>query len=277
MCLAALAWNVHPLWRAVVVANRDEFHARPAAALGAWPGLGAGAGAGQILAGRDLQAGGTWFGLAQDRRFGLITNFREPAAPRPCAPTRGRLIPEYLQSARPAGQFLESIIGDTTTYAGFNLLLADAETLWYASNRAEPFARPLAAGVHALSNHVLDTPWPKLQRLRHALESWVAAAAKDTAFLWDALADRQRAAHDELPVTGLTLEWEHLLSSPFVHHPEYGTRCSSILLVGHDGRVHFEERSFDAAGEQSHAARYTLPAKGWLESAAVASRKSPPA
>jgi len=275
VCLAALAWNVHPLWRAVVVANRDEFHARPAAALGAWPE--AETGAAPILAGRDLQAGGAWFGLAQDRRFGLITNFREPAVPRLSAPTRGRLIPEYLQTARPAGQFLESIIDDTTTYAGFNLLLADAETLWYASNRAEPFARPLAAGVHALSNHVLDTPWPKLQRLRRALESWVAAAAKDTAPLWNALADRQRAAHEELPATGLTPEWEHLLSSPFVHHPEYGTRCSSILLIGHDGRVHFEERSFDAAGEQAHAARYTLPAEGWLESAAVAFRKSPPA
>lgn len=271
MCLAALAWNVHPLWRAVVVANRDEFHARPAATLGAW------ADAAQVLAGRDLQAGGTWFGLARDRRFGLITNFREPARRRPRAPTRGRLIVDYLQTSRPAESFLESIADESTGYAGFNLLLADSETLWYASNRAEPFARPLAAGIHALSNHVLDTPWPKLQRLRQTLEAWVAAREDDTRPLWDALADRQLAQHHDLPSTGLTLEWEHRLSSPFVHHPEYGTRCSSILRIGHDGSVHFEERSFDAAGQLAHTAQYTLPAQGWVESTEVAPRMFPSA
>lgn len=271
MCLAALAWNMHPLWRAVVVANRDEFHARPAAALGTWPE------ATQILAGRDLQAGGTWFGLSRDRRFGLITNFRERARASPNAPTRGRLIAEYLRTPWSAGTFVESFVDEMPVYAGFNLLLADAETLWYASNRAEPVTRPLAAGIHALSNHVLDTPWPKLQRLRRALEQWVAAAAQDTAPLWDALADRQLAAQRELPDTGLTPEWEHVLSAPFVRHPQYGTRCSSILLLGHDGRVHFEERSFDAAGECAHTARYTLPANAWVESGDVTSRKISPA
>lgn len=271
MCLAALAWNAHPRWRAVVVANRDEFHARPAATLGAWPD------ATEVLAGRDLQAGGTWFGLARDRRFGLITNFRELARPRPSAPSRGRLIVDYLRTSRPAEPFLESMADDSTGYAGFNLLLADAETLWYASNRAEPFARPLAAGIHALSNHVLDTPWPKLQRLRHALEAWVAAGTDDMTPLWDALADRQLADHQDLPSTGLTPEWEHLLSAPFVHHPEYGTRSSSILCIAHDGRVHFEERSFDAAGNRTHAAHYALPAQGWVESSAVAPRKFPAA
>ena len=258
MCLAALAWNAHPIYRAVVVANRDEFHARAAAPLGAWPD------AAHLLAGRDLQAGGTWFGLDTRRRFGLITNFRERARPRRNAPTRGRLISDFLADSRSAGSFLESIADDSTGYAGFNLLLADADELWYASNRTEPFARPLAAGVYALSNHVLDTPWPKLRRLRAALEQWVAAESRDATPLWLALADRERAEHAELPQTGLTREWEHLLSSPFVHHPEYGTRCSSLLLLGRDGSIRFEERSFGADGEPTATATFEFADGQWL-------------
>jgi len=231
-----------------------------------------------MLAGRDLQAGGTWFGLARDRRFGLVTNFREPARPQPGAPTRGHLLTGYLQTPRAPGQFLEQIADDASGYAGFNLLLADAATLWYASNRAETFCRPLPAGIYTLSNHLLDTPWPKVQRLRHALERWLAAAtdersafdersaADERSALWEALSDRQRAEPHQLPATGVTPEWEHLLSAPFVRHPDYGTRCSSLLLVGHDNRVVFEERSFDAAGAATQHARYTLPGTRWLES-----------
>lgn len=280
MCLAALAWNVHPLWRAVIIANRDEFHARPTAPLHSWsepskdkPGTEPA----PWLAGRDLQAGGTWFGLAHDRRFGLITNFREPARAQPEAPTRGRLIPDYLRAPHTAERFLATIAAESTGYAGFNLLLADGETLWYASNRATPFAQPLARGVHALSNHLLDTPWPKLRRLRGALEHWVAADTLDLDPLWAALADRQLAHPDELPSTGVTREWEHRLSAPFVQYLNYGTRSSSVLLLGHDGRVHFEERSFDTRGEHSLTACFTLPPEGWVESGQVASRKLPPA
>lgn len=257
MCLAAIAWNAHPLYRAIVVANRDEFHARAAATLAPWsddPGL---------LAGRDLQAGGTWFGVDRRRRFGLVTNYRERVTARPRAPSRGRLICDFLAASHPADQFMEQIADDSTGFAGFNLLLGDERGLWYATNRAEPFARRLADGVHAVSNHVLDTPWPKVRRLRTALERWLATGKEDLAPLWAALGDRERAEHVDLPQTGVTPEWEHLLSAPFVHHLEYGTRCSTILLLGHDGALHLEERSFDPHGTPAGTASWRLRADEW--------------
>ncbi|NBX40887.1 MAG: NRDE family protein [Gammaproteobacteria bacterium] len=257
MCLAAIAWNVHPRYRAIVIANRDEFHARESAALGPWEERG------EILAGRDLQAGGTWFALDRQRRFGLITNYRERARPRRSAPTRGRLIVDYLASASGPERFLADLADDTPGYAGFNLLLADEHELWYASNRSDRYARALERGVHGLSNHTLDTPWPKLARLRDTLQDWVTAAADDPAPLWRALDDRRRADPGSLPNTGIGAEWEHILSAPFVMHAEYGTRCSSVLLLGRDGSVDFEERSFDAAGLQSGCARWHAAPGEW--------------
>ena len=257
MCLAAIAWNVHPRYRAVVIANRDEFHGRAAAPLGPWREDG------RILAGRDLQAGGTWFGIDHRRRFGLVTNFRERARPRPGAPTRGNLVSGFLLAQRPAAHFLESMADDSPGYAGFNLLLADATGLWYATNRDEPFARPLGDGVHLLSNHVLETPWPKVRRLRAVLVDWLEAADDDPTPLWAGLADRQLAAVEELPRTGVTAEWEHRLSAAFVSHGDYGTRCSTLLLLGHDGSVHLEERSFDPHGAAAGNACWRLRAGDW--------------
>ena len=257
MCLVALAWESHPHYRAVVVANRDEFHSRTAAPLAAW------ADAPHLLGGRDLQASGTWFALDRQRRFGLITNYRERARPRRRAPTRGRLIPDYLSASLSPQAFLASIEDDSAGYAGFNLLLADQHDLWYASNRLDRYARPLEPGIHGLSNHTLDTPWPKLARLRAALASWTTAAIDDTTVLWTALADRRRAEPPQLPETGVGPEWEHILSAPFVLHPEYGTRCSTVLLLGRDGSVDLEERSFDAAGDETGRVRWRLAPGEW--------------
>jgi len=274
MCLAAIAWNVHPRYRAIVIANRDEYHARSSAALAPWEE------AADILAGRDLQAGGTWFGMDRRRRLGLVTNYREPARPRRNAPTRGRLVSDFLRAGDDPELYLEQLADDSPGYAGFNLLLADHEGLWYATNRAEPFARRLDAGVHLVSNHVLDTPWPKVRRLRAALEHWLSAteayeagthygsaadqATIDTSALWAALADRECAPPTELPRTGLTAEWELQLSAPFVQHGGYGTRCSTLLLLGHDGSVDIEERSFDMTGEPAGTAKWRLRANEWV-------------
>ncbi|MBM4225177.1 MAG: NRDE family protein [Gammaproteobacteria bacterium] len=262
MCLAAIAWNVHPRYRVIVIANRDEFHARESAALGPW------AERSEILAGRDLQAGGTWFGIDRNRRMGLVTNYRELARPRRDAPTRGRLVSDFLGTQQEPAGYLEQLADDSPGYAGFNLLLADAQHLWYATNRAEPFARRLEPGVHVLSNHVLDTPWPKVRRLRAALESWLAAAPSPTKTpdptpLWAALADRECARPSDLPQTGLSAEWELRLSAAFVQHGDYGTRCSTLLLLGHDGAVDIEERSFDMAGQPTAAANWRLRADEW--------------
>jgi uncharacterized protein with NRDE domain len=240
-----------------VLANRDEYHARAAAPLGPW------AEGGRILGGRDLQAGGTWFGIDRRRRIGLVTNFRERARPRPDAPTRGNLVSGFLLAEQEAAPFLEALADDSPGYAGFNLLLADAAGLWYATNRNEPFARPLGDGVHALSNHVLDTPWPKVRRLRAALIEWLTAGGDDATPLWSALADRQLAAVEELPRTGVAAEWEHRLSAAFVSHGNYGTRCSTLLLLGYDGSVHLEERSFDQHGELAGKVCWRLRADEW--------------
>jgi uncharacterized protein with NRDE domain len=164
MCLLVLAWHSHPRYRLVIAANRDEYHARPAAALGPWND------AAGIVAGRDLTAGGAWFGIDAQRRVGIVTNFREFGRRRRSAPSRGGLIPAYLAGDATPGEYLQALETDAPGYAGFNLLLADRDALWYASNRAEQFARELSPGIYGLSNEFLDTPWPKLVRVRRRFE-----------------------------------------------------------------------------------------------------------
>lgn len=170
MCLLVLAWQRHPRYRLILAANRDEFHDRPTAPLSPWAPPDQ-----AILAGRDLRAGGTWLAISHSGRFGALTNFREPSQARPDAPSRGELIPAYLRQTAAPGAYLEALAGRAAAYAGFNLLLGDERSLWYASNRSEgPFAQALAPGVYGLSNGLLDSPWPKLRRVRAAFEALVA-------------------------------------------------------------------------------------------------------
>src|ERR1700749_4617334 len=171
MCLLVLAWRAHPRYRLIVAANRDEFHARPTAPLAVWPE------APDILAGRDLTAQGTWLAVDRRRRFGIVTNFRDAQARRPEAPSRGGLIPDWLRQALTPAAFLGELEPRGQRYAGFNLLLNDGDSLSYASNRAPKFAAALAPGVYGLSNLLLDTPWPKLTRVRQEFERWLAQEA----------------------------------------------------------------------------------------------------
>lgn len=244
MCLLVLAWQAHPRYRLVVAANRDEFHERPAAPLAEWGPPD------DILAGRDLRAHGTWLGLDRQRRFGVITNFRELQRPRPDAPTRGALIPDYLRGMTGPGDFLAGLMPEAPRYSGFNLLLADRDSLWYASNRAEGFARSLSPGVYGLSNEFLDTPWPKLRRVRRRFDAWLGDPDNGTAAdLFALLDDRATAtADEELPQTGIPEEWERVLSAPFVLHPDYGTRASTILLLEPSGAGLLAERRFTPQG-----------------------------
>jgi len=257
MCLLVLAWQTHPRYRLVVAANRDEFHERPAAPLAKWPGPQ------DVLAGRDLRAQGTWLGLNRRRHFGVITNFRDLQPPRPDAPSRGALIPEYLQGDAGAEEFLGRLEPEASRYSGFNLLLADGDSLWYASNRAERFARRLSPGVYGLSNEFLDTPWPKLRRVRRRFDAWLSDPASGSASgLFALLDDRATAsAEEELPQTGLTPEWERLLSSPFVLHPDYGTRCSTVLLLEPSGGGYLAERRFNPGGEHGGQTEFGLEAR----------------
>jgi uncharacterized protein with NRDE domain len=257
MCLLVLAWRAHPRYRLIVAANRDEYHERPAAPLAPWPSPDA------MLAGRDLRAGGTWLGLDSTRRFGVVTNFRERQRPRRSAPSRGKLIPDYLRGNGSAATYLAGLETDAPGYSGFNLLLSDATSLWYASNRAETFARPLEPGVYGLSNEFLDTPWPKLRRVRERFQGWLGEPAGDAAALFDMLNDRAPTPDADLPQTGLPLDWERTLSSPFVLEATYGTRCSTVLLLEESGALYLAERRFDSAGQRSGQAEYQLNATQW--------------
>lgn len=256
MCLLVLAWRAHPRYRLVVAANRDEYHGRPAAAMGPWNDL-------PILAGRDLEAGGTWLGVDRARRFGVVTNFREMVRRPAGAPSRGGLVPAWLKDTRSLADHAASLHATAADYAGFNLLFADRDSLYYLSNRLESFSRPLASGVHGLANHYLDTPWPKLLRVRHGLERWLGERNADPRSLFALLADRAPASDGDLPDTGLSPEWERALSAPFVVHGEYGTRCSTVLALGHDDSLQIEERSWDATGRLTDVASYRLGPEDW--------------
>ena len=265
MCLLVIAWRSHARFPLIAAANRDEFHDRPAAPLERWPAPP------YLIGGRDLRAGGTWLALDKSRRFGVVTNYRDLQRPAPGAPSRGELIPQYLAQASGASEFLTELAPRASRYSGFNLLLADERELWYGSNRAPDFARPLPPGLYGLSNHLLDTPWPKLARVRKAFEHWLAgltahgkpsSSAVDA--LLDMLEDRTPAAPDELlPETGLPSEWERVLSSPFVLHPEYGTRCSTVVLVDRDGALLVRERRFEPSGKRSGETEIELAPGAW--------------
>lgn len=264
MCLLMIAWQAHPQYRLIVAANRDEYHERPAAPLAKWPPPS------ELIAGRDLRAGGTWLGIDRERRFGVVTNFRELQHPEPAAASRGGLIPGYLDAPRgsgrtDAGAFLAALEPHAGRYSGFNLLLTDRDSLWYGSNRSTPFARRLEPGVYGLSNELLDTPWPKLQRVRRGFESWLRGEQPHgAAALFALLADRTPAQDAVLGQTGgLPPEWARVLSAPFVQHPRYGTRCSSVVLLEPDGRLYIAERRFDPAGEPTGESEFMLPPGEW--------------
>jgi uncharacterized protein with NRDE domain len=276
MCLAVVALDAHPQYHVVIAANRDEFHARPAAPAHWW--------ASGMLAGQDLVGGGAWFGVSRGGRWALVTNFREGIPRDPDAPSRGELVTGALLDSSPPLLGAASIARDGARYHGFNLLLGeiasrpypsakerrairasppdDRSTAAYASNRASG-AIALSAGIHGLSNHLLDTPWPKLVRSKGRLAAALGGQALNTAAVFALLADREPSDDTALPMTGVSREWERILSSAFIVSPEYGTRCSTVFTLGRDGSANFVERSFDAAGnmtgETAHAFTVAMP------------------
>jgi len=263
MCLLVVAWQVHADYSLIVAGNRDEFHDRPAAPLAwspDWP---------DVAAGRDLQAGGTWLGVARDGRLGVVTNFRDPAQPSPAgAPSRGRLVPDYLLHEQSPAQFVSTLEPTANRYAGFNLLLADRSSLVYTSNRTPRSPRTLAPGIYGLSNGELDEPWPKLVRTRERFTAAIARERPDTAELFALLADRTSALEPAMP--GLPPDWQRAVSAPFVVHERYGTRCTTVVLIDREGRSVMHERRFDANGDETGVSR--LEFGGDLTARATTSR-----
>ena len=244
MCIAYVSLG-NPEWPVLIAANRDEFHARPTDAAGPWPE------APHLIAGRDRLGGGTWMGVTRAGRYALLTNYREPGHRMPAdAPSRGLLVRDFLLSMDAPDAWITAIADRAQDWAGFNLIVGDAAQTWYLGNRGEArVPRSLPAGHYVLSNHLLDTPWPKSARLRTALGDLAPARwASEPEQLFARLRDTTPAEDAHLPDTGLSPERERLLSSPFIISPDYGTRCSTVLVRGADGRGLFSEQGYDAAG-----------------------------
>jgi len=245
MCLVLIAWRADPDFPCLVAANRDEFHARPTARAEWWPDHPG------ILAGRDLKSYGTWLGVTRSGRFAALTNYRDPSrrrvnTPGVDTPSRGELVTSMLESGASVAEGLAYLRGVSSNYDGFNLIFSDGKRLGiYESVRGA--GRELGPGIYGLSNHLLDTPWPKVQNAKSRLTAALSGLT-DTAPLLALLRDDRPALDAQLPQTGVSLEWERLLSSAFVRATDYGTRCSTIIRFEVTGRAYFEEWTWDSAG-----------------------------
>lgn len=240
MCLIAFAWRPGHARPLIVAANRDEFYARPSQALGAWedaPG---------VYAGRDLEAGGSWLGVGPGGRFAALTNIRDPQQAQG-ARSRGELVAGFLRGELGVEAYLDHVASRSSQYSGFNLLVGDAGQLGYL-NAQEAAPVLLGEGVYGLSNAGLDTPWPKLLKMRAALEDQLQDPRPQR--LLALLGDEQQAEEAELPQTGVGLATERLLSSVFIASQNYGTRASTVLIVEADGSRLMVERSFGPFGGQ---------------------------
>jgi uncharacterized protein with NRDE domain len=255
MCLILFAWQTHPRYPLVVAANRDEFYKRPTAAAEFWQE------SPQLLAGRDLQAGGTWLGVTLQGRFAAITNYREPQKKElPLEQSRGHLVRDFLLDRKKPVDYANKLQQQGDKYRGFNVLLGDLSALVYISNRSEKTVEVLP-GSHGMSNHLLDTHWPKVHWGCNKLDALLKHEQVDPEALLELLADRSVVSGDEPPGFELQLAPELITRMMFIVSPEYGTRSSTVLLVDRDGGVVFVERQFDAAGRtagtRSHKYRIT--------------------
>jgi len=235
LCLIALAWKARPDLPLVVAANRDEWRERAAQPAHWWPDHP------QVYAGRDLQAGGTWMGVTRAGRFAAVTNFRDPAEKRSTARSRGELVTSYLLGDSDPRSFLAALATRAGEYNGFNLILGDGRALWYFGSR-EGEARAIEPGIHGLSNHLLDEPWPKVVRARMAMTE--ALQERDPSeTLFEMLSDGEGAPDASLPSTGVGVAWERRLASALITGNDYGTRCSTVVAFSSDGGISFEERT----------------------------------
>ncbi len=239
MCLLVIAFRVHPDFPLIVAGNRDEFHDRPTRDAHWWPDHP------DLLAGRDLLAGGAWLALHRSGRFAAVTNFRDADSVVPRLRSRGHLVRESVTSMMSPSVCAHEIDGDR--YAGFNLLVATTAELAYVSNRGAK-ARTLEPGIYGLSNATLDTPWEKVERTKAAMRTLIDAADINETTLMRLLGDRNKGPLDEVEQGRLPFAMAHAITAPFIVLPDYGTRCSTVVIVDRDGRWRFVERRFDRAG-----------------------------
>lgn len=239
MCLINFQFHEHPKYKLIVAANRDEFYGRPTAAAHFWEDEPS------ILAGRDLLQMGTWLGITKQGRFAALTNFRDPAEMGAGKVSRGEIVQNYLAGNTSSEKFLETLHKEKDNYTGFNLLVGNPDELFYYSNMQGKIIE-VSTGTHGLSNHLLNTPWPKVTKGKNNLQSYVSGQEKvEVDALFKLLSDEEIAEDVDLPQTGVGLELERQLSPLFIKTPDYGTRSSSVLLVDKDNHFTFAERTYE--------------------------------
>lgn len=245
MCLIAIAWRVHPRYPLVMIANRDEFHARPTSAAAVHPQYP------ELFGGRDLEKGGSWLLASSRGRLAAVTNVRLPIPPDPDAASRGELVVDFARSSQTAPAFAHDLMAHAERYARFNLVMWDGEDMHYVGTHPQAEMAAIAPGVHVLSNASLDSPWPKALRLRQRMLEWLEQQSSEPLVsepLFAALADTRQADDTELPDTGVGLSRERFLSAPFIVGADYGTRCSTVVLAEHQ-TISVVERRFGPMGE----------------------------
>jgi uncharacterized protein with NRDE domain len=251
MCLIAFAYNVHPSYRLILAANRDEFYERPSSSADFWQDHP------EVLAGRDLKNGGTWLGITRAGKFAAVTNYRDPLTVKKDAPSRGNLVSGFLTSHQTIDHYLEKIIPKSGRYNSFNLLLGDDNDFFVFSSRGGK--QKLKPGIYGLSNHLLDSPWPKVTRIKKMMKTALQKKGdelEDELFVM--LSDRHVPPDSRLPATGIGLEWERLLSTVFIESRIYGTRSSTILMIARNRHVRFVEKVFDGQKDPWMISRFSF-------------------
>jgi len=238
MCLIFLAINQHPDYKLIVAANRDEFYARKTAPAHFWKDHP------DILGGRDLEASGTWLAMNKKGKISLVTNYRDPANINPKAPSRGHLVSDFLLNGDSPEKYMSDVSTRASQYNGFNLLTGYPDEWWYLSNYGNGIQK-LESGIYGLSNHLLDTPWPKVQQGKEKFSKAISHSVIEPDALFELLYDDQRAEDQLLPDTGIGLERERALSSMFIKTNGYGTRCSTVITISKNHEALFAERVFD--------------------------------
>ena len=243
MCLILLALEKHPKYKLILAANRDEYYERPSEPPHFWEE------APHLLAGRDLVAAGTRLGITRGGRIAAVTNYRDPMNTKPEAPSRGKLVSDFLLCDLDSRSYLELIRREKDRYNGFNLIVGNRERNTWYSNRSDTVTQ-LSSGIYGLSNHLLDTSWPKIVRAKALFEESILARGQVSAeSLFLLLKDHTIAPDDALPSTGVPLEWERILSPIFIKSPSYGTRSSTVIFIDKEDRVTFLDRTFNSSSE----------------------------
>lgn len=252
MCLIVLAIGQQSDYPLILAANRDEFHARPTREAHWWPDKPA------VLGGRDLQAGGTWLALNRSGRFATVTNYRDAQPPSPKHRSRGHLVTGFLESTLSPQDYLDTI--DEGAYAGFNLIVGTLQDVAYLSNR-EDGKRALSAGIYGLSNALLDGPWHKVERSKRRLSELLADGRVDESSLMRLMGDRDRAPVAEVETGRLAFDRAHAITAPFIVMPDYGTRCTTVVLGDAAGKWRLTERRFDPGGRTTGESQYSFVAR----------------